>query len=44
MEIKSWGRVIAAILKFLKSILLNETIFSASKNIMRKKSDKTKLI
>ncbi len=43
MEIKSWGAVIGAILKFLKTILLNETIFAASKSQMKKKSDKSKL-
>lgn len=44
MEVKSWGRLIGSILKFLKTILLNETIFAASKSMLRRKSDKTKLI
>jgi hypothetical protein len=43
MEIKSWGAVIGAILRFLKSVLLNENIFAASKSQMRKKNDKSKL-
>lgn len=43
MEIKSWGAVIGAILRFLKTVLLNENIFAASKNQMRKKNDKSKL-
>ena len=43
MEIKSWGAVIGAILRFLKTVLLNENIFAASKSQMRKKNDKSKL-
>jgi hypothetical protein len=44
MDIKSWGRLISSILKFLKSILTNETIFTASKQMLKKRNDKSKLI
>jgi hypothetical protein len=42
--VKNWGRLIGAILRFLKTILLNENIFNASKSMLRKKSEKNKLI
>ena len=45
MEVKSWGRLIAAILRFLKSILLNENIFAASKSMQRRsRNERSKLV
>jgi hypothetical protein len=44
MDIKIWGGLISSILKFLKTILINETIFIVSKAMLKKKIEKSKLI
>ena len=44
MDVKNWGRLIGSILCFLKTILLNENVYGASKVMLRKKSDKNKLV
>jgi hypothetical protein len=40
MEIKIWGGLLSSILKFLKTILVNKTIFSVSKQLLKKKAEK----
>jgi hypothetical protein len=44
MEVKCWGKLIGSILHLLKSILLKESIFTASNSMLLRKRDKTKLI
>lgn len=38
MEIKVWGGLLSSILKFLKTILINKTVFSVSKQLLKKKT------
>ena len=44
IEVKNWGRLIGAILRFLKTILLNDNIYSASKTMLRRRNDKNRLV
>jgi len=41
MEIKVWGGLLSSILKFLKTILINKTVFTVSKQLLKKKAEKT---
>lgn len=38
MEIKVWGGLLSSILKFLKTILINKTVFAVSKQLLKKKT------
>lgn len=44
MEIKVWSELISSILKFMKSVLINDTVFNLSKSMQRKKLDKCPII
>ena len=44
MEVKNWGRLIGSILRFLKTILLNENIYAASKTMLRRRNDRNRLV
>ncbi len=37
MEVKSWSQLISSILKFQKSVLFNDTIFTLSKILQKNK-------
>jgi hypothetical protein len=41
MEIKGWSELISSILKFQKSVLYNDTIFTISKTLQKNKNEKS---
>lgn len=44
MEVKSWSDLISSILKFQKSVLFNDTIFTLSKTLQKNKIEKSPII
>ena len=44
MEIKVWSELISSILKFMKSVLINDTVFNISKSMQKKKLDRCPII
>ena len=44
LEVKIWGNLVSSILKFLKTILINKNFFNISKQMLKKRVEKNKLI
>lgn len=44
MDVKGWSLLISAILKFQKSVLFNDSVFTLSKTLQKNKIEKSPII